>query len=313
MNNEQKHKERNRRNSKPRFEKDGKKHDRNHSERYNSEKNTKFEKKFENNHKPKNEKPKTEKYDTKQIKLNGEKTLCSFVISKESNITKTLHILEKLSTENINNLVISIPHSEFSEISTKISELKIQIPTDIISYSSTEFQAHNNAFQMHESDIFLVMSSSIEPRPYAIEVLKRYLSREYSVAVVPTVYNANLEIQKYCLRFPSIISKFRCIFGCKKTAKKLIMMERGDSGYYKIHRTDASLSQSFVVNSKIFKQIKMFPKYKDTKTTIFMFYKKLSQYGTTLFVPSSRFIEHKTLTKTTCIISKICYFLKNVF
>jgi len=265
-----------------------------------------------------NSKKESVKFDLKKIKLNGNKTICSFVILTEHDFEKTIDILQDIASESIENIIISIPLEEFSQtvhfIEQNLQNEKEKFTFISYSKSTSELKSHNKAFKIYESDIFFVTNSSMAPREYSIEILRKYLSREHSVAVVPTVYNEDLEIQKYCLRFPSLITKLKCLFGCKKTEAKLCMMERGDVGYYKIHRTDISLSQSVVVNSAIFKAVKMFPTHsRDTKCSTFSFYKKLSKYGTTLFVPTARFIEIKPHKQKCCFFSKACYFLKNVF
>ncbi len=261
------------------------------------------------------------KFDITKIKLNGRKILCSFVILQGSNFDSTMDTLQDIASEDIANIVISIPTDAFSEtvqyIEENLQNVKERFTFASYTQNLSEFQVHNNAFkiasQKNESDIFFVTNSSMLPREYSIEILRKYLSRENSVAVVPTVYNQALEIQRYCLRFPSVLAKLKCLLGCKKTTAKLCMMERGNAGYYKIHRTDISLSQSLFVNSAIFKTIGMFPRCRDSNSALYSFYKKLSKHGTKLFVPTARFIELQPREMKRCVFSRVCYFLKNVF
>ena len=259
------------------------------------------------------------KFDLTKIKLKGRNILCSFVILPSSNFDSTMDTLQDISSEDISTIVISIPSETFSStvqyIEENMQDVKERFLFASYSTKTSEFQVHNNAFKLakNENDMFFATNSSMIAREYAIEILRKYLSRENSVAVIPTVYNKECEIQKYCLRFPSLITKLKCLLGCKKTKTKLCMMERGSSGYYKIHRTDISLSQSIFVNSSIFKTIGMFPKCRDSHSALYSFYKKLSKYGTTLFVPTARFIELQPRQQKCCIFSRMCYFLKNVF
>ncbi len=259
------------------------------------------------------------KFDLTKIKLKGRKILCSFVILPSSDFEFTMDTLQDIASEDIANIVISIPTEAFSSTVQYIEE-NMQDVKDRFTFASyypkaSEFQVHNNAFKIAktESDIFFATNSAMLSREYAIEILRKYLSRENSVAVVPTIYNQSCEIQKYCMRFPSLLTKIKCMLGCKKTTAKLCMMERGNVGYYKIHRTDISLSQSLFVNSSIFKTIGMFPKCRDANSALYSFYKKLSKHGTTLFVPTSRFIEIQPRKAKSCLFSRMCYFLKNVF
>lgn len=261
------------------------------------------------------------KFDLTKIKLKGRKILCSFVILQGSNFDSTMDTLQDIASEDIANIVISIPTDAFSEtvqyIEENLQDVKERFTFASYTQNLSEFQVHNNAFkvasQKNESDIFFITNSSMLPREYSIEILRKYLSRENSVAVIPTVYNQALEIQKYCLRFPSVLTKLKCLLGCKKTTAKLCMMERGNAGYYKIHRTDISLSQSLFVNSAVFKTIGMLPKCRETNSALYSFYKKLSKHGTTLFVPTARFIELEPRKTKCCIFSRVYYFLKNVF
>ncbi len=261
------------------------------------------------------------KFDIKKIQLKDRRILCSFVILQGSNFDSTMDTLQDIASEDIANIVISIPTESFSStvhyIEENLQDVKERFTFASYTTKTREFQVHNNAFkiasQKNENDIFFATNSSMIAREYSIEILRKYLSRENSVAVIPTVYNQALEIQKYCLRFPSVIAKLKCLLGCKKTTAKLCMMERGNAGYYKIHRTDISLSQSLFVNSSIFKTIGMFPKCRDSNSALYSFYKKLSKHGTTLFVPTARFIELEPRKTKRCIFSRVYYFLKNVF
>jgi hypothetical protein len=261
------------------------------------------------------------KFDITKIKLKGRNILCSFVVLQGSNFDSTMDTLQDIASEDIANIVISIPTDSFSNtvqyIEENLQDVKEKFTFASYTIKTSEFQIHNNAFkvasQRNESDMLFATNSSMMPRQYSIEILRKYLSRENSVVVIPTVYNQALEIQKYCLRFPSVVAKLKCLLGCKKTTAKLCMMERGNAGYYKIHRTDISLSQSLFVNSAIFKTIGMFPKCRDSHSALYSFYKKLSKHGTALFVPTARFIELEPRQAKRCIFSRVCYFLKNVF
>ena len=90
------------------------------------------------------------------------------------------------------------------------------------------------------------------------------------------------------------------------------MMERGETGYYKIHKIPATLAP-FAVNSKAFAEIGGFEKTKDEESSRFTFFKKLNKHGVTSFVPTARFVEIQSAKPSVCFATKLCYFIKNIF
>jgi hypothetical protein len=243
-------------------------------------------------------------------------TMCSFFVFNNSDPRLVMQILSGVLHENIHNLVISLHKDNATKIQEEIVERFKEHKNKIFFQeylNESEFAMHNLAFKTYKSDAFFVTNSNMEPRLYSLEILRKYLSRENSVVTVPTVYDESLAIKKYSIRFPTLLSRLKILFGSKTEQQRSIMMERGEVGYYKIHRISASKSQAFFVNSRAFESIGMFPKSRDTDIILLKFFKKISKCGFVLFIPTARFIEHEGRFARKCSFSKARYFMTNVF
>lgn len=250
------------------------------------------------------------------LKLEGKSTLCSFVILENHDSRLTLKILDDIvKSETMNNIVVSIHEKSFESVKSAISE-HFKGRQDIFIFHQycccNINNIHNKAFKTRESDIFFVTHSGMEPRPHSLNILKSYLYKENTIAVAPTVYTESGQIQKYSVRIPTLCDQIKVMLGSRTTAQKLMMMERGESGYYKIHKVIGTFAP-FAVNSKVFKRSGMFTLTRDEKSSRFTFFKKANKLGTVLFVPSARMIEHQSPEPNVCLLSKICYFITNVF
>ena len=243
-------------------------------------------------------------------------TMCSFFVFNNSDPRLVMQILSGVLHENIHNLVISLHKDNATKIQEEILERFKEHKNKIFFQeylNESEFAMHNLAFKTYKSDAFFVTNSNMEPRLYSLEILRKYLSRENSVVTVPTVYDESLVIKKYSIRFPTLLSRLKILFGSKTEQQRSIMMERGEVGYYKIHRISASKSQAFFVNSRAFESVGMFSKSRDTDITLLKFFKKIGKCGFVLFIPTARFIEHEGRFARKCSFSKARYFMTNVF
>ncbi len=243
-------------------------------------------------------------------------TMCSFFVFSNSDPRLVMQILNGVLHENIHNLVISLHKDNATKMQEEIVERFKEHKNKIFFQeylNESEFAMHNLAFKTYKSDAFFVTNSNMEPRLYSLAILRKYLSRENSVVAVPTVYDESLVIKKYSIRFPTLLSRLKILFGSKTEQQRSIMMERGEVGYYKIHRISASKSQAFFVNSRAFESIGMFPKSRDTDITLLKFFKKIGKCGFVLFIPTARFIEHESRFTRKCSFSKVRYFMTNVF
>lgn len=248
-----------------------------------------------------------------KFKINEEKakTLLSFVILENCN---TVQVLEDLSCYLAKtDFAIIYIHSSIKDLQQKIVEnfTKNDITCNIYT-NETEAQLHNKSFNENKSDIFIVANSNMSPRQYSLDVLVKYLYHDNIVATVPAVYNKLLEIQKYCCRFPSFVSKVKILFGNKTEKNRLEMIEYGIGSYYKAHRVDYSLSQIIVLNSKAFEKAAKFSTIEDSKISLITFYKNLNQCGNILFVPMARFIENNQKPVKKHFVSAFLYYLKNL-
>jgi hypothetical protein len=243
-------------------------------------------------------------------------TMCSFFVFSNSDPRLVMQILSGVLHENINNIVISLHKNNSTKIQEEIAERFKEHKNKIFFQeylNESEFAMHNIAFKTYKSDAFVVTNSNMEPRLYSLEILRKYLSRENSVVTVPTVYDESLTIKKYSTRLPTLLSRLKILFGSQTEQQRAIMMERGEIGYYKIHKIPASRSQTFLINSRAFESIGMFSKSRDTDITLLKFFKKISKCGFVLFIPTARFIEHESRFARKCLFSRARYFMTNVF
>lgn len=241
-------------------------------------------------------------------------TLCSYVVLNNFEIDTVIKSIGIIIAE-VNHIVVSLSHKHYDAITTAINESFQK--TEKISFNTYnndyDLSIHNNVFKKEKSDIFLTTNSSVMPRTYAIQILKRYLYRDQNVISIPSIYDISTSQKKYSLRFPTLFSKILQIFGSKKEQIKSTMMERGEGSYYKIHKIPASKSSVLCINSKVFKDVGGFPKVCDTFISSLKFFKKIHKYGNTLFVPTARFIETSQRSEKVSIIRRFFYFIVNVF
>lgn len=257
-------------------------------------------------------KPKIEQPEPK-FSLGDEKAICSFVVLSGCDVSVVVASIDiiKNSAETI---VIWVPSNNDTTIEAieniKSEKIVVQKYTN-----ESETDLHNRVFDEYSSDIFIVTNSNVQPRPYALNILKKYLFHDSSVITVPTVYNTNTHILHYCLRFPKLISYIKILCGVKSEKQRLVMMERGENGYYRIHRVDASKSQLMVINSNALRSIGgKLSVCSDSTVKSLDFYKRiLKSGGITLFVPTARIIEHSKATPKGSIASWLCYIMRNVF
>ena len=247
-----------------------------------------------------------------KFKLKGENTLCSFMVLKESDSTLTLQNLGNLLNSSINHIAISIYEKEFESTKSLILNTfeKHKEILSFISYEKASFDVHNKAFAVKKSDIFLITHSGMETRNYAVEILKRYLQKDGNLASVPTIYSNNGVIQKYCVRILTLAMQIKMLFS-QEAKNHFIMMERGEVGYYKIHKIQATFAP-FAVNSKAFESTGGFKNTRDDSSSIFAFFKNINKNGAVLFVPSARFVQHAKPKESICFMAKFRYFLTNV-
>lgn len=250
------------------------------------------------------------------LRLDGNSMVCSFIILEDHDSRLTFKILENILQSNtMDGIIVSIHDKSFENTKSIILE-HFNDYNNVFVFQQYDAEnmldIHNKAFETKKSDIFVITHSGIEPRPYSLDILKRYLYKENTVAVAPTVYTEDGQIQKYSTRVPTLLMQIKIILGSKIATQELTMMERGEAGYYKIHKI-ASTVAPFAVNSKAFRQAGKFVMTRDAQSSRFIFFKNINKLGTVLFVPNARMIEHQTPKSELCLLSKIRYFITNVF
>lgn len=247
-----------------------------------------------------------------QFKLKGENTLCSFAVIENSQNSEILNSIDSI-INSFNKIVVSIVESEFDKIKKLITEKYPEQEEKFAfkTYKKFSFELHNDAFKVCESDIFFVTHSGICAREYTIEILKRYLQKENNLVCVPNVYGEDGQIKKYSRRILTFVIQIKMLFS-SNAKKQYIMMERGEIGYYKIHKVSATLAP-FAVNSGAFKEIGGFSNNRDDSSATFTFFKQLNKHGVALFIPFARLFENKKPQENICFVVKSFYFIKNIF
>lgn len=276
--------------------------------------NKKFHNKNRENFKPRETRsPRSENSNFAFAIKHNPETLCSFVVKE--NIKSFEEISQSLTeiVKSSNIIVVSIPETLKEALQSAILQAFPKSDISCKTYTNqNENILHNNAFNEHESNIFIATNSNALPRPHSIEVLKTYLRKENAIITVPLVYNTNSQIQPYCLRLPNLISSLKISLGCKKSKETLQMLERGTTGYYKVHRIHNTHSQILCINSKAFAKLHLFP-LEESEVSQIKFFEKLKTLGNTFFVPMARCIELQPKNIQKKPLKKLLYLLTHVF
>jgi hypothetical protein len=158
-------------------------------------------------------------------------------------------------------------------------------------------KVHSEVFNAFKSNFFLTLDGSAVLRPFSVEKMISFLCKEGdTLAVSPKFYTSSGEIIKSCRRFPSIwnfLPEFSDFIKNKNTEH--LMMERGDVGYYSIHRVDYSSLDCMLFLTDALAKIKSFSsgfKNQDIRDAKICkkFYKKTG--GKIIFYPHARVVLH---------------------
>jgi hypothetical protein len=173
---------------------------------------------------------------------------------------------------------------------------------------------HSEVLHTFKSQLFLTLDANIKIREYSVEKMISFLCKDGDTcAVAPKFYNKAGDIIKNCKRFFSIwnflpeVSNF-----IKNKNIEHVMMERGDVGYYSIHRVDySSLDCMLFLTDQLIK-IKSFNKSFNNQdlrdaSVCRKFAKKTG--GKIIFYPHSRVVINQENPKQSpTIAEKIKYF-----
>ena len=149
-----------------------------------------------------------------------------------------------------------------------------------------------------KSSLFLTLTSNVEIRKYSIEKMISFLSKDDDVfAVAPKFYSDSSEIVKTCRRFFSIwnfLPEFSNFI--KNKNLEHFMMERGEVGYYSIHRIDYSTLDCMLFITDQLNKVKSFSsRFKNADLRDASFCQKLYKKtkGKIMFYPHSRVLLKK--------------------
>jgi hypothetical protein len=190
-------------------------------------------------------------------------------------------------------------------------------PKSQLKASSSQNSAiiHTEVLHTFKSNFFLTLDGNIAIRPFSVEKMISFLCKEGdTLAVSPKFYSQSGEIIKSCRRFLSIwnfLPEFADFIKNKNVEH--LMMERGDVGYYSIHRIDYSSLDCMLFLTDALIKVKSFTScfanqnIRDSKICK-KFYKKTG--GKILFYPHARAIisENFTLDEKPTLMEKIKYY-----
>lgn len=218
------------------------------------------------------------------------------VISFDSNVEKPFILNIKRKFENAFGVFFLNP--------------KIKLTSNSVVNSSL---IHYEVFKSFKSQFFLMLEASIIIREFSLEKMISFLCKDTeTLAIAPKFYTTEGNIIYNCKRFFT----FNDFFGSNEEKKKEhFMLERGDVGYYSIHRVDYSSLECILFLSDALSKIGKFStsfKEKDVRDASLCnkFYKKAG--GKIIFYPHSRVIKTtKNEDEKLSTMSKIKYILKN--
>ena len=150
--------------------------------------------------------------------------------------------------------------------------------------------AHTEVLHSFKSNFFLTLEGTTIIRQFSVEKMLSFLCKPGDVlAVSPKFYDyASKNIIQHCRRF---FSFFNILFGLnEENAKKHFMMERGEVGYYSIHRIDYGSLECMLFVTEALTKVKSFPKFKNIDLRNSVLCKKFSKKtkGKIMFYPHSR-------------------------
>lgn len=142
-----------------------------------------------------------------------------------------------ISVENNKDLLNSLKKKFDNAFGIFFFTPKIKMGDNHVVNSSIVHQEVLNSFKSH---FFMTLIAGINLRPFSLEKMLSFLAKPGdTVAVSPKFYTSDGEIIKSCKRFFT----FSELFNKGKEIKEIdnpehFMMERGEIGYYSIHRID---------------------------------------------------------------------------
>lgn len=280
------------------------------------------------------------KYDNKKFERNNEKPqtttnlftknpngflIVSLVIKKETPSNIAMNSIESvLSCEQKKKVVISF---EDATDKTFISSIKRKFEnafgvffftpkaTLAGSYSQNSAKIHTEVLHAFKSNFFLAMDANVALRPFALEKMISFLSKEGdTIAVAPKFYNSSKDFLKTCRRFFTMKDLFH---SSNETKLEHLMMERGEVGYYSIHRVDYSpLDCMLFLTDALLKVGTFTSAFANQDLRDSTFCKKLyaKSKGKIIFYPHSRAIVNGNLEETQpSMMEKAKYLLMNAF
>ena len=280
------------------------------------------------------------RYDNKKFERNNEKPqtttnlfvknpagflIVSLVIRKDTPSNIAMNSIESvLACEQKKKVVISF---EDATDKTFISSIKRKFenafgvffftPKAALggSYAQNSAKIHTEVLHAFKSNFFLTMDANVALRPFALEKMISFLSKEGdTIAVAPKFYNSSKDFLKTCRRFFTMKDLFS---SSNETKLEHLMMERGEVGYYSIHRVDYSpLDCMLFLTDALLKVGTFTSTFANQDLRDATFCKKLyaKSKGKIIFYPHSRAIVNGNLEEAQpSMMEKAKYILMNAF
>jgi hypothetical protein len=176
---------------------------------------------------------------------------------------------------------------------------------------------HTEVLNSFKSNFFLTLDANITVREFSIEKMIGFLCKPGDVlAVSPKFYSLEKEIIHNCKRFFALKDFLPSSESKKKTlADEHFMMERGEVGYYSIHRVDYGNLDCMLFLTDALLKIKSFSCFSSQDLRDAMTCKNFSKKtkGKIMFYPHARVLSSEPAEEKPSTVEKIKYLLASIF
>lgn len=171
---------------------------------------------------------------------------------------------------------------------------------------------HTEVLNAFKSSFFLTLTAGVVMREFALEKMILFLCKPTdTVAVIPKFYKSDDKtIVQNCRRFFSPISVFK-----SNRSLEHYMMERGEVGYYSIHRVDYSSLDCMLFLTEALLLCKKIPAIKNTEVRNAIFCRRFAKKtkGKIMFYPHSRVVSSSVESEVIPFFDKLKYSLRSIF
>jgi hypothetical protein len=176
---------------------------------------------------------------------------------------------------------------------------------------------HTEVLNSFKSNFFLTLDANIAVREFSVEKMIGFLCKPGDVlAVSPKFYSLEKEIVHGCKRFFTLKDFLPSSESKKKTrTDEHFMMERGEVGYYSIHRIDYGNLDCMLFLTDALLKIKSFSCFTNQDLRDAITCKNFSKKtkGKIMFYPHARVLSSEPVEEKPSTLEKIKYLLASIF